>query len=54
MRRLFLKAFSMGAMSCVKEGGFEIAKLEFNFKTEHCVSEKKNGFPIKPYHLLSH
>ena len=39
MRRLFLKAFSMGAMSCGKEGGFEIAKLEFNFKTEHCISE---------------
>ena len=39
MRQLFLKAISMGAISCGKEGGFEMAKLEFNFKTEHCISE---------------
>ena len=40
VKRLFLKAFSMGAINCGKQGCFEIAKLQFCFKTEHCISEK--------------
>ena len=40
VRRLFLKVFSMEEINCMQEGYFEIAKLDFTFKTKHCISER--------------